>query len=178
MEAIIVVRIIMTMIIVLVDNGSDTDNGNNNDNYNVYGNDNQSYTDKSHKFGIELTPDKRYILHTKKNKDAPHMILHEYGHILFDLMKDENITEIEYGHDKESGLNVEEYFCDSFVDYILRKNIDKQLTEKVTKIYTIKNYDRYDLLFDSFFVVQQKEIDIKKMSEMLIFINQILEYND
>jgi hypothetical protein len=145
------------------------------DEINVYGNDNQSYTDKSHKFGIELTPDNRYILHTRKNKDAPQMILHEYGHILFDLMKDENITEIEYGHDKESGLNVEEYFCESFVDYVLRKNIDRQLTESITEIHEIKNYDKYDLLFDYFFIGEAKEIDEKKLSEMLLFINQIIE---
>jgi hypothetical protein len=143
---------------------------------NVYGNDNRGYTESSSKFGIELTPDNRYILHTKKNKDAPIMILHEYGHIIFDLLKEENITEIEYSYDKSSGINVEEYFCESFVDYVVRKNINKEFNETIEDIYVVKDYNRYDLLFDDFlFGAEEIKIDEKKLSDMLSFINKILE---
>lgn len=143
------------------------------DEVNVYGN-NLSFTENSSKYGIELTPDNKYILHTKKNKDAPYMILHEYGHILYDLLKEENGTEIEYLYDKESGLGVEEYFCESFVDYISRKKIDKELSEKLEQS-GVKNYENYDLLFDSFFIGEPKQIDEKKLSDMIVFINQIIE---
>jgi hypothetical protein len=145
------------------------------DEVNVYGNDNV-FSDVSSKFGIELK-DNKYILHTKKNKDAPYMILHEYGHILYDMMKDEDSTEIEFGYDKNVGINVEEYFCESFVDYIVRKELDKGLSDAVLKSFTVKNYNNYDLLFDNFFAGKEIVVNEEQLSKMLLFINQILNYD-
>jgi hypothetical protein len=84
------------------------------DEVNVYGNESTEHSGKGTKYGLETTSNNKYILHTKKSTDAPQMILHEYGHIIYDLVKDENITEIEYAYEKNSGLSVEEYFCESF----------------------------------------------------------------
>lgn len=140
---------------------------------NVYGNGNEIFDNKKTQYGIETTSNNKYILHTKKGVDAPRMILHEYGHIIYDLIKDENITEIEYGYDKNSGLMVEEYFCDSFLDYIVRKEFDKKLSEQIKKQKKGKTFDKYDILFDEFFMGEKKEFDDTELKKMLFFVNQI-----
>jgi hypothetical protein len=147
------------------------------DEVNVYGNDIQFYQESSSQYGIELTRDGKYILHTRKSANAPYMILHEYGHILFDMLKQEHITEIQFGYDESSQMNMEEYFCESFVSYVVRKEIDKNLSDLVSK-YSKNVLDNYDLLLDEFFTEKEFKIDESRLSDMLLFVNQILKYND
>jgi hypothetical protein len=146
------------------------------DEVNVYGSVSEQYYGRAVKYGLETTSNNKYILHTKKSGDAPQMILHEYGHIIYDLVKEENITEIEYAYEKDSGLSVEEYFCESFVDYVVRKEIDKKLSEQIKKSRKSRNdFDKYDFIFDSFFIGEQKEFDDKELIKMLYFVNQLIE---
>ena len=142
---------------------------------NVYGSDIKFYTDKSYQYGIELTADNKYILHTKKDKYVPQMFLHELGHIIFDFIKDKYLDEIEYGYDSKSGIGTEEYFCESFVDYVVRTEIDKELSDTIKQNYTVKDYDKYDAIFYDFFLSQEYQIDEDRLGDMLLFVNKIIE---
>ena len=69
--------------------------------------------------------------------------------------------------------SVEEYFCDSFVDYIQRKNIDPELTKDM-EAREITNYDEFDSLFESM-LYSETVVDEKGIIKRLNFVMKILE---
>jgi hypothetical protein len=144
-------------------------------NINVYGIDYPIVAKGAPKFAIELTPENKYILHVQKTMDAPQLILHEFGHILYDIIKVNNFTELEFNYDKNSNLTPEEHFCEGFVDYVARRELDADLSKYITEKRGIKNIDNYDLLIDNFFTGEPVDINEKQLSEMLIFVKQINE---
>jgi hypothetical protein len=70
--------------------------------------------------------------------------------------------------------NVEEYFCDSFVDYIQRKKIDPSLTEDLDSEREVTNYTEFDEIFESV-LYSTTAVDEAGILKRLNFVMKILE---
>jgi hypothetical protein len=125
--------------------------------------------------GIETYEDK-YIIHLPDKYSNSIALLHETGHILFDFASEqvyanpESITNaVLYDYE-----NVEEYFCDSFVDYIQRKKIDPALTVDLEEGRSITNYTEFDAIFESM-LYSTTAVDESGILKRLNFVMKILE---
>lgn len=114
----------------------------------------------------------KYIMHLPVNEYSNSInILHETGHILFDFLGENIVTNPDYFTSAiEKGFeNVEEYFCASFVDYVQRKNIDPLLTADIEYDRQILNYDEFDKLLDDAFYFTE-EINEAGLMKRLTFV--------
>lgn len=126
------------------------------------------------------TVDGYYIIHLPDEYSNTINILHEVGHIIYDILVDESIVNpLDPFILKEANNNgykeSEEYICDSFVDYVQRKNFEVGLTEDMNEDRKITNYNTFDEYFESILLynaVPPNEVAIKRRLE---FINMILK---
>jgi hypothetical protein len=123
--------------------------------------------------GIE-TFENKYIIHLPDRFSNSVNLLHETGHIIYDFVKEEVLANEKYltnsllaGYD-----NLEEYFCDSFVDYINRKEIDPMLSNDIGE--TFKDFKDFDDIFEKV-LYSESEIDLEGLINRLNFVMKILE---
>lgn len=117
--------------------------------------------------GLETYKDS-YIMHLPEEFINSINVLHETGHILFDLLKDKVYCMV--------NANIsEEHFCDCFVDYIHRRGIDPMLTEDLDNGREKKNLTDFDDLFEEAFFLQKEIIDERGLILRLAFITKILK---
>ena len=141
---------------------------------NVYGEGVVFETGISSKYGLETTNDGKYVLHSAKTIGNAPFIIHELGHIVFDEVFPENKESFNAIKDfPESSL--EEHFCESFVDYVARKEFNKELSDYIVSKNKTRNYVYFDNVFDSFFNPQNKIVKDNDMVEMISFVNKVLE---
>lgn len=134
---------------------------------------------KDIKAAIELAEGK-YIIHLPDELSNTINILHELGHITYDIM--ENVYSIsimqsqyESEYTKHGYTSFEEYICDSFVDFIHRFNVEQGLTDDLNENRKIENYNSFDAKFKSILLENSMEIDAEKLQKMLNFVNSILK---
>jgi hypothetical protein len=134
---------------------------------------------KDVKAAIELAEGK-YIIHLPDEYSNTINILHELGHIMYDIM--ENVYSIslmqsqyESEYTKHGYTSFEEYVCDSFVDFIHRFNVEQGLTDDLNENRKIENYNSFDAKFKSILLENSMEIDAEKLEKMLNFVNSILK---
>ena len=127
-------------------------------------NESMLYTDPSKQIvaALETYDENKYIIHTV-DKSVTINLLHETGHILFDFAQP----------NPDLNFEKEEYFCDCFVDYIHRKNIDPQLTEVLGRDRKIKDIKDYDHIFEEMLFGEKMVIDEEGLIKRLEFINLI-----
>jgi hypothetical protein len=125
--------------------------------------------------GIE-TLDEKYIIHLPDEYSNSVPLLHETGHIIFDMV----VEQVYANPDSITSAlsnnyeNVEEYFCDSFVDYIQRKKIDPSLTEDLDSEREVTNYTEFDGIFESV-LYSTTAVDEAGILKRLNFVMKILE---
>lgn len=125
--------------------------------------------------GIETNEDK-YIIHLPDQFSNSVTLLHETGHILFDFVSEQvyaNPDSISSALIKNYE-SVEEYFCDSFVDYIQRKKIDPMLTSDLEDERTVTNFTEFDEIFESV-LYSTTAVDESGVLKRLNFVMKILE---
>jgi hypothetical protein len=125
--------------------------------------------------GIE-TNNGKYIIHLPDKYSNSVFLLHETGHILFDFASEEVYANPNSIASAEANnyQNVEEYFCDSFVDYIQRKRIDPALTADLEEDRTITNYTEFDEIFEKM-LFSVNTVDESGILKRLNFVMKILE---
>jgi len=116
------------------------------------------------------TKDDKYIIHLPDDLSNSINLLHETGHILFDFLKVEAHALV--SANPEIPMS-EEYFCDSFVDYIQRKGIDPMLTKDLDKRRKVQNFTYFDEIFDKALFSNKKEIDERGLILRLEFVNKM-----
>jgi hypothetical protein len=119
-----------------------------------------------------------YIIHLPDEYSNSVNILHELGHIVFDILvetKDILNDESKYEDEvKKAGYeSFEEYVCDSFVDFIQRMKIDEGLTEDLNDERKVRNYDSFDYYFKSILLENELVIDENGLKNRLTFINYV-----
>jgi hypothetical protein len=119
-----------------------------------------------------------YIIHLPDEYSNSVNILHELGHIIFDiLVESKNLLneQSKYEEDVKKAKydSFEEYVCDSFVDFIHRKKIDEGLYEDLNEESTIKNYDKFDYYFNSILFDNEVVIDEVGFNDRITFMNFI-----
>ena len=92
------------------------------------------------------------IIHLPDEYSNSINILHELGHIVFDILvetKDILNEQSKYEDEvnKAGYESFEEYLCDSFVDFIQRMKVDEGLTEDLNEERKVTNYDSFDYYF-------------------------------
>ena len=125
--------------------------------------------------GIE-TNEGKYIIHLPDQFSNSVTLLHETGHILFDFASEQvyaNPDSIASALSKNYE-NVEEYFCDSFVDYIQRKKIDPALTSDLQDEREITNFTEFDEIFESI-LYSTTAVNESGILKRLNFVMKILE---
>jgi len=125
--------------------------------------------------GIE-TNEGKYIIHLPEQFSNSVTLLHETGHILFDFASEQvyaNPDSITSALLKNYE-NVEEYFCDSFVDYIQRKKIDPALTSDLQDEREITNFTEFDEIFESI-LYSTTAVNESGILKRLNFVMKILE---
>ena len=128
--------------------------------------------------GIE-TLDEKYIIHLPDEYSNSFALLHETGHILYDLASEQVLANIESITSAVSKgyESVEEYFCDSFADYVYRKNFDPLLTKDMRESLEdmdIENFDEFDEIFNSM-LFSETSVDESGIIKRLNFVMKILE---
>jgi hypothetical protein len=121
---------------------------------------------------LETTTDNKYIIHLPDEFSNSVNLLHETGHILYDLLKDEVYAQ----GLKDSDVNIdEEFFCSCFVDYIHRKNVDPMLTIDLDNTREKLDLTDYDSIFENALYKQEFKIDERGIILRLDFVMKILE---
>jgi hypothetical protein len=121
----------------------------------------------------------QYIYHLPDEYSNTINILHETGHLMYDILWEEVVV-------NESNIfldrfqqfdyqNVQEYFCDSFVDYIHTKNLDKGLTDDLSDNRKIKNYTDFDKYFEAILFQNPLPADDSLIKNRLSFVNELLK---
>ena len=128
--------------------------------------------------GIE-TLDEKYIIHLPDEYSNSFALLHETGHILYDFASEQVLANIESITSAVSKgyESVEEYFCDSFADYVYRKNFDPLLTKDMRESLEdmdIENFDEFDEIFNSM-LFSETSVDESGIIKRLNFVMKILE---
>lgn len=121
-----------------------------------------------------------YIIHLPDEYSNTVYILHELGHIVYDIMVDlEIVNPIDPTIEKEAKAegyeSSEEYICDSFVDYIHRKKIDEGLTEDLDEFHKITNYNTFDEYFESILLGNSMPVNFVGFKRRITFIENILK---
>lgn len=139
---------------------------------NVYGHETSGGT-TADRYGLETTPDNKYVLHTSKRKENVPFIIHELAHAIYDLIKDKyaDLLKIESGE----AQNIEERFCESFVDYVAKKEFSPEVTEHIKNNRGIFDTGMFDIIFDELFSAEPKEIQEEKLTAMYNFVQKLLE---
>jgi hypothetical protein len=118
---------------------------------------------------LETTTDGKYIIHIPTEIYSNSLnILHETGHILYDLAQ-EQIAMI--------GTVNEEDFCHEFVHYVYKKNIDPMLTSDLEELLQDDEFTstgEFDFIFDTI-LFSKSEIDESGLLKRLDFVMKILE---
>jgi hypothetical protein len=124
--------------------------------------------------GIETTAENNYIIHLPEAFSNSINLLHETAHILYDFVKDSILSNVDLVTKSiESGKEIEEYFCESFVDYIHRKDIDAALTRDINFEREIKDYTDFDDIISSV-LYYQSSIDENGLLLRLSFVEKML----
>jgi hypothetical protein len=121
-----------------------------------------------------------YIIHLPREYINSVNIIHEVGHIIYDIMVDLEIVNpidptIEQEAKAEGYESSEEYICDSFVDYIHRKKIDEGLTEDLDEFHKITNYNTFDEYFESILLGNSMPVNFVGFKRRITFIENILK---
>ena len=124
-----------------------------------------------------------YIIHLPSEYSNTINILHEVGHIIYDILVDDEIVNpldpyIEKEAIKEGYENSEEYICDSFVDYIQRKKFDVGLVEDMDENRKVTNYDKFDEYFETILLynsIPLNEVGIKKRLNFLNIVEKLVD---
>lgn len=124
-----------------------------------------------------------YIIHLKDEYSNTINILHEVGHIMYDILVDvEIINPLDPNIEKEAKANgyeqSEEYICDSFVDYVQRKNFDVGMTEDMDENRKVTNFKTFDEYFESILLYNSITPNEVMMKKRLNFVNSILKSLD
>lgn len=119
-----------------------------------------------------------YIIHLPDEYSNSVNILHELGHIVFDILvetKDILNDESKYEDEvRKAGYeSFEEYICDSFVDFIQRMKIDEGLAEDLNEERKVTNYNSFDYYFKSILLENELVIDENGFKNRLSFIDYI-----
>ena len=119
-----------------------------------------------------------YIIHLPDEYSNSVNILHELGHIVFDILvetKDILNEQSKYENEvnKAGYESFEEYVCDSFVDFIQRMKIDEGLTEDLSEERKVTNYDSFDYYFKSILLENELIIDENGFKNRVSFIDYI-----
>lgn len=119
-----------------------------------------------------------YIIHLPDEYSNSINILHELGHIVFDILVEKyNILNEESKYEQQvkdaNYDSFEEYVCDSFVDFIHRMNIEEGLTEDLNDERKITNFKSFDYYFKSILLKNEYVVDEKSLTQMLTYINYI-----
>jgi hypothetical protein len=134
--------------------------------------------------GIESYDDKKYIIHLPDVGSNTENILHELGHILYDIAYETTTIfeqKIAYESKKlDEGKKVqsnefEELFCNSFVDFIHRKNIEAGITEDLNKLRKINNSIDFDSYFMDILYKNKIKQDVKRLTKMNGFIKHLMK---
>ena len=130
--------------------------------------------------GIETIGDK-YIIHLPQVYSNAVNLLHEQAHIIYDyasrnnpeIISDKDLLETAkiFGYS-----SIEEYFCDSFVDYIRRKMLDPVLTKDLEDNSEAMEINSFDGIFNSILFNNYDSIDESVLREGLMFVEKILNY--
>lgn len=146
----------------------------NSDRIAVYNESAYSEFGKKAEAGIE-TLDGKYIIHLPNSFSNSINLLHETGHIVYDFVKDDISTNPDFiSNAILVDKTLEEYFCDSFVDYIHRKNIDPMLTADLSYDREIKDYKDFDEIITRV-LYYESAVDENGLILRLGFVNKILE---
>jgi len=132
--------------------------------------------------GIEKYDDNKYIMHLPDVYSNSENVLHELGHILYDIVYEntkifekkiafEDKSFAEKGVIKKSEF--EELFCNSFVDYIHRLDIDQNLTDDLNEIRKVQNLKEFDNYFDEVLYQNEMKFDIRTLKTMNMFVLQV-----
>lgn len=126
------------------------------------------------------TDDGSYIIHLTSQYSNTVNILHEVGHIIYDILVDVGIVNpLDPKIEQEAIINgymqSEEYICDSFVDYVQRKNFEAGLTEDMNEERKITNYNTFDKYFDSILLFNPNPIDAVGIKRRTEFVKMILK---
>jgi hypothetical protein len=105
--------------------------------------------------------EQKYIIHTT-DKNVTTNLLHETGHIIFDFVQPM----------PEINLEKQEHFCDCFVDYIHRKNIDPNLTQIISRERAITNSTEYDSIFESILFGEKLVINEERLNLMIEYVSK------
>jgi hypothetical protein len=124
-----------------------------------------------------------YIIHLPSEYSNTINILHEVGHIIYDILVDEQIVNpldpfIESQAKKDGYETSEEYICDSFVDYIQRKKFDVGLVEDMDENRKVTNYDKFDEYFDTILLynsIPLNEVGLKKRLNFINILTKLIE---
>lgn len=134
---------------------------------------------KDIKAAIEYA-DGKYIIHLPDEFSNTINILHELGHIMFDILNEEYSiltlqSDYENEYTKHGYSSFEEYVCDSFVDFIHRFNVEEGLTEDLNANRKITNYKSFDAKFKSILLDVKVQVDNETLKNMLNFVELILK---
>lgn len=126
------------------------------------------------------THDGSYIIHLRSQYSNTINLLHEVGHIIYDILVDVGIVNpLDPKIEREANMNgytqSEEYICDSFVDYVQRKNFEAALTEDMNEERKITNYNTFDKYFDSILLYNPNPIDAVGIKRRTEFVKMILK---
>jgi hypothetical protein len=127
---------------------------------------------------LETYDDGKYVLHLPDVFSNTINLLHETGHILFDIANKELEFTNQQVENTEIALslgfkNLEEYFCASFVDYIHRKNIEQNLTEDLNSEREILDYKSFDEVFEKILYDNKIFMDEAKLVAMLNYVKEL-----
>jgi hypothetical protein len=127
---------------------------------------------------LETYDDGKYVLHLPDVFSNTLNLLHETGHILFDIANKELEFTNQQVENTEIALslgfkNLEEYFCASFVDYIHRKNIEQNLTEDLNSERQILDYKAFDEVFEKILYDNKIVMDEAKLVAMLNYVKEL-----
>jgi len=127
---------------------------------------------------LETYDDGKYVLHLPDVFSNTLNLLHETGHILFDIANKELDFFNQQAENTEIALslgfkNLEEYFCASFVDYIHRKNIEQILTEDLNSDREILDYKAFDEVFEKILYDNKIVMDEAKLVAMLNYVKEL-----
>jgi hypothetical protein len=128
---------------------------------------------KNAEAGIETTIDNNYVIHLPESFSNSINLLHETGHIIYDLVKDIILSDVNYiTKSLELGKDIEEYFCESFVDYVHRKNIDAALIRDINFGRDIEGFTDFDEIISSV-LYYQSTIDESGLILRLGFVEKL-----
>lgn len=139
---------------------------------NVYGHEIAGGT-TADRYGLETTSDNKYVLHTAKRKENIPFIIHEMAHALYDIVKDRYADLLQIASGEAN--NIQEAFCESFVDYVAKKEFAPEITEHIKNNRGIFDTGMYDMIFDELFNPEPKEIEEEKLTAMYNFVQQLLD---